>query len=464
MLARLGAGLNRAFPPQPPLDRRTRTALLAIVALGAVARIVWVVVAAERPEGLRDPGLYLILGEMVADGNGYAYPGEEGGVTAYYPPGYPLTLGAVGWLARLLPVELSLFGLAVALNVVVSVATIAIVFELGRRLVSVPVGLVAAGIMALWPNVFFHTGVVLTETVFLFLLVLMLLVVLATPEVARAPGRWRMLATGVLLGMVGMVRPTSFVVAPVLLILWWPSGVSTVVRRAAFVGGAVLLVVAPWTVRNAVRMDSFVLISTNMGDNLCMGHHPGATGVYSFADEHFCFAGLQSGERPEFEIERQSETLDRAFTHMREDPAQIVGLMPAKLRYTLDSDADGLRAATDYGDRRIFASDGMDLLRWSANAYYAAVGVLGIAGAVLLLLRGDAARRRLFFVAVGLVQLVPALLTFGDPRFKMPLYPTLAVCAAVAVVALVRRRMPDPDGYEAGETTADRPALERVPA
>jgi hypothetical protein len=304
--------------------------------------------------------------------------------------------------------------------------------------------------MVLWPNLVFHTGVILTETLFLFLLVLMLLVALATPEVARAPGPWRMLATGVLLGMVGMVRPTSFVVAPVLLILWWPAGLTTVVRRAALVGGAALLVVVPWTVRNAVRMDSVVLISTNMGDNLCMGHHPGATGVYSFADDHFCFMGLQSGERPEFEIERQSET-------------QIVGLMPAKLRYTLDSDADGLRAATDYGDHTLFGDNAMDLLRWSANAYYALVGMLGIGGAALLLLRPDATRRRLFLVVVGVVQLVPPLLTFGDPRFKMPLYPTLAICAAVAVVAMAHRRMPDPDGERAGEAASDRSALERVP-
>jgi 4-amino-4-deoxy-L-arabinose transferase-like glycosyltransferase len=439
VLTGLRKGLERAFPPQSPLDHRARLILGVLLALGALARVAWVIAAAQRPEALRDPSLYLILGEMVAEGNGYEYPGTEGGVTAYYPPGYPLALGALGWLVRLLPVDVSLFGIAIAFNVVLSVATVAMVFELGRRLVSVPAGLGAAAVLALWPNVIFHTGVILTETLFLFLFVAMLLVALATPEVARAPGRWRMLATGVLLGLVGMVRPTSFVIAPLFLLLWWREGVPLAIRRTALVGAAVLLVVLPWTVRNVVRMDSAVLISTNMGDNLCMGHHPGATGTYSFADEHYCFAGLQSGERPEFEIERQSETLDRALTHMREEPSQIVGLMPAKLRYTLDSDADGLTAATDYGAQRVFADGYMDLLRWSANAYYAAIGALGLGGAVLLVIRQDAARRTLFLVLAGAVQLVPPLLTFGDPRFKMPLYPTLAICAGAAIVALATR-------------------------
>jgi 4-amino-4-deoxy-L-arabinose transferase-like glycosyltransferase len=440
VLTGLREGLTRAFPPQPSLDHRARVSLGVVLALGAVARVAWVLAAAQRPEALRDPSLYLILGEMVADGNGYEYPGEEGGVTAYYPPGYPLALGALGWLVRLLPlVDLSLFGVAIAFNVVLSVATIALVFELGRRLVSVSVGLAAAAVMALWPNLIFHTGVILTETLFLFLLVAMLLVALATPEVARAPGRWRMLSTGVLLGLVGMVRPTSFVIAPLFLLLWWREGVATALRRTALVGVAVLLVVLPWTARNVVRMDSAVLISTNMGDNLCMGHHPGATGTYSFADDHYCFVGLQSGERPDFETERQSETLDRALTHMRREPSQIVGLMPAKLRYTLDSDADGLAAATDYGAQRLFGDGYMDLLRWSANAYYAVVGILGLGGAVLLVARREAARRQLFLVLAGAVQLVPPLLTFGDPRFKMPLYPTLAVCAGAAAVALAGR-------------------------
>jgi hypothetical protein len=42
-------------------------------------------------------------------------------------------------------------------------------------------------------------------------------------------------------------------------------------------------------------------------------------------------------------------------------------------------------------------------------------------------------------VLAGAVQLVPPLLTFGDPRFKMPLYPTLAICAGAAIVALATR-------------------------
>jgi hypothetical protein len=95
---------------------------------------------------------------------------------------------------------------------------------------------------------------------------------------------------------------------------------------------------------------------------------------------------------------------------------------------------------------------------------------------VVLLRRPDPARRGLFLVVAGAAQLVSPLATFGDPRFKMPIYPTLAVCAAVALVALGERWAPgraragvapaetsetDADGAAPaapGEGAADRPA------
>src|SRR5262245_15597558 len=126
---------RRALPTLPPLDRRARWLLAGIVAVGAVLRIVWAA-QAEAPVELRDPVLYLILGDNLAHGHGYSYgPSVDQGVTAYYPPGYPLLLAAVTWLVRLvLPGAVDIFPVAISLNVVLSVATIPLVFVLGRRL------------------------------------------------------------------------------------------------------------------------------------------------------------------------------------------------------------------------------------------------------------------------------------------------------------------------------------------
>jgi 4-amino-4-deoxy-L-arabinose transferase-like glycosyltransferase len=326
---------------------------------------------------------------------------------------------------------------------VLSVATVWIVFELGRRLVSVPVGLVAAAFMAFWPNAVVHTGLIMTETLFLFLFCAMLLVALATPAVARAPGYRRMAATGVLFGLAGMVRPTSFVIAPLFLLLWWPSGVTVALRRTAVVGACVLAMVLPWTIRNAVQIEAPVLISANLGDNMCIGNNPEATGAYELPES--CFAGLHGGARPESETERQSKTFHTAFDYIREHPGEFVGKMPAKLGYTLYRDTDGLWTATSFGAKPFVSSERFQQLKWAATGYWRVVEVLGLIGAVLLWLRRDREQRRLFFLLVAVAQLVPAVITFGDPRFKMPLYPTFAVCAGVALMAIVQRRLPAPD-------------------
>lgn len=425
------------LPPVSPLSRRARWWLVAIVAAGALLRLVWAA-EAEEPVALRDPSLYLVLADHVAAGDGYTYgDGPDQGQTAYYPPGYPVALGAVIWLVRLVPGDWSAFGVAVGMNVALSVATIGLVFALARRLAGNAVGMVAAGIWALWPNLVFHSAIVLSETLFLFLFVLLLLVALADPAVARAPGARRLVAIGVLFGLCVLVRPVSLVTAPAFLVLWWGPALRTVLWRGALAGVAAVAVLVPWAVRSTLVMDAPVALSLNLGDNMCLGHNPGASGGFGDLAEH-CFTaeGLQ---RPESETRRQSENIDRALRYIRDEPGTTLRRTITKARITLEDDADGLDVAEDFGARRIVSGGTRDALELAANGFYAVVAVAGVAGAVILVRRTDPGRRGLFLVVVGLVQLVPPLATFGDPRFKMPLYPTLTVCAAVALVAAADR-------------------------
>lgn len=440
---------RRALPPLPPLSRRARWLLAGVVAAGAVLRVLWAL-KAQPPSELRDPVFYLILADHVAAGDGYRYGFEaDQGTTAYYPPGYPLALAAVVWLVRLLPGDVSTFDVAVWFNVALSVATIGLVFVLGRRLAGERVGLVAAAIWAVWPNLVFHSGIVLTETLFLFLLVALLVVTLGDPAAARSPGRARLLTIGALLGLTLLVRPVSAVVAPAFLVLWWGDGARAALRRLALVGLATVAVLVPWSVRSSLAMDEPVALSLNFGDNLCLGHNPDATGGFGDLEPH-CYDGGDL-RRPEYETRRQSENIDRALTYIREHPGVTLRRTPAKLRITLQDDHDGLEVAEDFGARPIVSPGTRDLLELAADGLYLVVAVAAVGGGVVLLRRPDPARRGLFLVVAGAAQLVPPLATFGEPRFKMPAYPTLAVCAAVAVAALWDRRPHRPPAGDASD-------------
>lgn len=429
---------RRALPPLPPLSRRARWALVAIIGVGAVLRAAWAV-KAQAPVAMRDPSLYMILADYVAAGDGFRYGYEaDQGATAYYPPGYPLALAAVVWLVRLSPFDVSTFDVAIWLNVGLSVATIGLVFVLARRLAGDRAGLVAAAVWALWPNLIFHSGIVLTETLFLLLLVAMLVVLLGDRDAARAPGVARLVAVGVLFGLTLLVRPVSAVMAPVFLVLWWGNGARAALWRLALVGVATVAVLLPWSIRSTLVMDEPVAMSLNFGDNLCIGHNPGANGGFGDLGA-YCYTA-EDLRRPESETRRQSENIDRAVTYIREHPGTTLRRTPSKLRITLQNDHDGLTVAEDFGAVDVVSDDSRDALKVAADAFYVVVAAAAVVGGVMLLRRPDPARRGLFLVVAGAAQLVSPLATFGDARFKMPIYPTLAVCAAVAVAALWDRR------------------------
>ena len=428
----------------PRLTAGQRLVLAGIVAVGAVLRVAWAT-QVRFPRVLADPFFYVMLGGSLADGHGYAYPSFDPvtgliagyAPTAYYPPGYPLFLGGVFRLADTWPGEASRFGVAVAANVVLSVALVGLVFALGRRLAGPVVGLAAGAVTALWPNLVFHSGVALTETLFLCLFVLMMLVALATPEVARHPGRRRLLVMGVLVGLVILVRPVSVVVAPLLLILWWSDGVGAAARRMTLVAGATVAVLAPWAILSTDRMNAPVLVSLNVGDNLCIGYHDGADGSFELARQ--CTSGFTDLDRPEYETRRQSANIGQAFTYIRNHPGDVVALIPPRAGYTLLDDHDGLAAAEDYGAHPLFRSSTRAILGRIADAYY--VGVLGLAavGIIVIVRRGLWSDRRWQFLVLSApVQLLSPLLTFGDPRFKMPIYPAVATCAGAAIAVAAR--------------------------
>ena len=418
----------------------------AILALAAALRIAWVLYAAREPQGVHDPSFYYGYGEAIASGRGYALPD---GPTAYYPVGYPAALGALffllthTWIPANLPLATGFF------QVFLRVASVALVYYLGRCLFTPTVGLLAALWMALFPNLIFHTATFLTETLFIFLVLAALAVLFSFRWQEERPGWARLLVFGVLLGLSALVRPISLLLLPLLPIAWLIAGFGW--QRALGYSGAVLVVtaavIAPWTIRNAVRMDAFVIISTNLGDNLCMGHYEGARGHFSLPERCFDneeYAGL---DRPAFEVARNNDNIRKAIPFALENPRFELKLLSRKAYHLWRHDHDGLAAVESYGDDPFIDADLRDALARIADVFFfvtISLGGLGLAGFVLTRrpagAKGIAAlsprnAQRIFFMFALLALAGIPLVFFGDARFHVPVLPFLAVSAAWAVVA-----------------------------
>lgn len=412
-------------------DRRFWWWVGAAVLIGLVLRVAWGLWAAQPPQGLFDPARYQGYARAIADGDGYIEPlSAEGRPTAYYPPGYPWFLGIVTWLGRPLTDDIPLLGAMV--QAVLGAASVALAAVAGRHLGGRRAGIVAAFGLALYPNLVFHGGALLGETLYIALS-LAFAVLVVTTRFPHGLTAGRAAAIGVLLGLAVMVRPISLAVVPVLVLTWW---LATRDRRLVLRSSLVALVavgacIVPWTIRNAVQMDAFVAISTNTGDNLCIGNGPGADGSFSLREEcltdHDFLAGTDA------EVDADAEKTRIALQAVADEPGRQPWLVWRRFYFTWirSGDHDGLLAVQSYRmDRFIDPEVEGALMRVADAAYVGTLGA-GLAGAVVLVRRRRPAD--VFWVGAAVVTAAVPLVFFGDARFKVPVIPLLIVAGAVLV-------------------------------
>lgn len=428
-----------------PVRRDPLTWVVVMVAL--MLRLAWVAVGARPPRILADPALYYYAALQIACGRGYVSLGGEPCVagahpfrTAYYPPGYPYFLG---WFQRLL-VALGLEDRTVVATGIVqavlgAVAVVAVVV-IGRRLGGRSVGLAAGAVLACWPNLVVYAGLLLSETLFVTAFAVGLAGVLTMDDGGRRHW-WRAAAGAGGLGLAALVRPQVLLAVPALALGWTLARVGwrEVLRRTAVPVAGVVLLAAPWALRNASVFGAFVPFSTNGGDNLCVGFHPGARGGFSIPD--YCDTGDFYTKGPASELRRDRDARARAVRFVRTHPGALPLLSLRKLAITYRTDTDGLFAAVSFGKDQ-FLGGLFGPLKVVVGTGWTVVVVTALVGAVAA---GRAARRRrsdptaACLLLVTLAGLVVPVLFFGDPRFKVAVAPCLATLAGAGLVALWRR-------------------------
>jgi 4-amino-4-deoxy-L-arabinose transferase-like glycosyltransferase len=406
---------------------RYRRLLAVVVLLGLALRVAWVLWVSREPQGIfLDPTRYLGYARQIADGHGMVET-LTGDPTAYYPPGYPWFLGVITWVSG--PFTDEPWLAAGLVQAVLGAASVVLIASVTKRLAGPVAALVAALLYALYPNLIFHTGALLGETLYNFLILAFLAVLFARPWTTDLSGG-RILGAGVLLGLAVMVRPISLAIIPVLILGWLLArkDYRITARWAGLLLVGVVACIVPWTVRNELRLDALVPISTNTGDNLCMGHADGATGAFNALEAcevPYPFLDGMSSELKS-DKEKQRIAIRGAVDNIDREP----WLLWRRTYYTWvrDGDHDALFAVQSYRQDRWMSETTEARLIWIADRFYWLVVAAGLVGLVQL------ARRRepqalVLVGATAMTALVP-LLFFGDQRFKVPVLPLLIIAAA----------------------------------
>jgi 4-amino-4-deoxy-L-arabinose transferase-like glycosyltransferase len=249
------------------MDRRV-VGLLLVLAL--VVRLGYVA-ATPGYSAIDDAHNYDVHARSIAGGHGFARMGSgPTGETAFRPPGYPYLLAGVYAVSGVDKAKPSTRYLAGRLaNAVVGTAIVALVGLLSAQLFDRRVALAAMAVAAVYLPLILVGGSLMSEPLFAALLLGAVVAALHHRDSAHRH-RWALLA-GVLAGLAILTRANAaLILAPLAVAVWdvRPRWSRRALAAPTLLVVTALVTVTPWTIRNAVVLDSFVPVTTQLGTAL----------------------------------------------------------------------------------------------------------------------------------------------------------------------------------------------------
>jgi 4-amino-4-deoxy-L-arabinose transferase-like glycosyltransferase len=416
-------------------------ALILLLGLGLRLDYAW-----EGREPVYDAVAYAQIAANLERGEGFTVGETATQRSSNYSPGLPLVVTGLyritgGVHERLARIVLALVG------------TLAVLFAflIGGRLSGPIAGLIGAAVVAIYPALLEYGGMLMSEPLATTLLAGAVLAILWA---ADREGWMRWALPGVLLGALALTRPEYLAVSALLAVVVALRGIGggwrPALGQAAVLLAGIVLIVAPWTVRNAVALDRFVPISTGGGQVLFAGsylpsdgdpekvgrevleRHPGLTrelaaqygapgagidAILSRARLEQILAALASQRYPGLETDRALARMgrERLWDDITGEPIPYAGFLAAKTW-----------RVWGHGPREVMRRPVWEILQW-------ALLVLGIAGAAVLIAgrRWDVVPILTVIVAITATSLV----LVATPRRALVMLPLTAALAGVGAVA-----------------------------
>jgi hypothetical protein len=434
--------------------RRFQLSLGAIAVVALLVRIAFVVIVDPTVPRVGDASAYHLLANNLADGRGYIRPFDFAVLdrvrpTAEYPPLFPALVSVVSFVG-FKSVEAQRLAMTL-----VGTGTVAVIGLLGRRVGGDLVGLVAAGLAAGYPMLFMSDGVLMAETPYVLLVAVALLLAYRAGDDPR-PVNFALL--GIVIGASALTRAEGLLLSVLLVAPVALTVKALPARRQAMLAvvgvATAALVVVPWTVRNAVRLDAFVPVSNNVatavdgancdlvyaGDQLGLWRETFSTlgaDARKRSQSEACFEGFDIERRDFDEAEVASEHRGDGLEYAREHTGRLPLVMTARWLRTW-----GLFHPSQQIEFESFEGRPVRWQRIGTQMYWVLLP-LALAGVVLVARRR---RARLWpLLSTGVLVSLTTVVTYGQQRFRIAAEPALIVLAAVTVVAAAARLRPRPE-------------------
>jgi 4-amino-4-deoxy-L-arabinose transferase-like glycosyltransferase len=395
---------------------------LSLIALaGVVIRVVYVVVRGDAEPGL-DATWYFLEAGVLRHDHAFAEPQVflvDRAATAAFPPLYPGLLALVQ----------ALFGDGIRTSQLAGAAlggvTIALTGVIGRRVADATTGLVAAAFAAVSPMLVAVDGSMMAETVFVPLVLGVVCASIAAQTTNRS-GWW--LLAGALAGLCALTRADGVLVVALVIVVALMSARRW--RATAFVLVAAAVVIAPWVVRNAIRLDTPTIATVSSatalaGANCDAAYYGAATGAW----EHACIREeLRAGlDEREWTDRIRADAIDYATDHLGRVPVVAAARVARVWGLWAPADAVAREAEESRSER----------WQWLMTLTAPVILVAGVAGLWMLARRGAPI---VPLAGVLVATTLAALFAYGNSRFRAMSEPILLIGAAVVLVDVVRSR------------------------
>jgi hypothetical protein len=409
--------------------------ILAVAVLLRVGYALYLGGEVAAPPLLVDQRSYHTLAARVLEGHGFSFP------TAWYPnaaPDSPTAFWSFGYVLYLAAIYAALGVHPLAARVVGALFNGLLlpwlVYRLARRLFpdQRPVALVAAGCTALYAYFILYGATLMTESFYIAAL-------LWTLERSMALAERPTLAGGAVLGLglgIATLLRQSILPWAAVLILWllwagWRAGRLRRMVTVLLAAAAVLaLFILPFTIRNYLAYDSFLLLNSNTGYAMYSAQHP----LHGTSFQEFAAAPIPEELRGLDEARLDREMLRRGIGFVLAEPGRYLLLSLSRVR--------------DYFE--FWPTPGTSLVHnVGRSGSFGLFLPFMLAGLWLALRAAGPGRSRASWVRFSTTPLALALLfmifysllhilTWAMPRYRLPVDAVALPFAALALVELVR--------------------------
>jgi 4-amino-4-deoxy-L-arabinose transferase-like glycosyltransferase len=407
--------------------RRLDPVVVGAVLVGVAIRVAALVAKLGDPIPFSDATWYSDVARALREGAGFTDL-ATGGPTAEHGPLTPLVLAPVssGGFANNQRILMTVLG----------VAGLVLFALVAWRMLSPTAARVAVVVAAVYPNIWMHNPIVMSETVATLLIVLALWLLLRQRDAAS--WRWA-LGLGVVTGLAALARSELVLLVPLYgaLAAWFAArqartgplpAPSRPLATFVLVGATGLAVISPWMAANLTRFEEPVVLTTNDGTTWlganCEDTYDGPT-VGSWSLLCVLGHGAPAGADPS---ERSRIWRDAAFEYAGDNTGRIPVVVAARVGRMLDVyDPSSMIEGDALEDKPTWAL-------WAGVGMWWVLAPLAVLG-LAVMPRDD---RWMLLPPIAIV-LLTTVVFYGGHRLRNPLEVPVVLAAAYGVAWLVGR-------------------------